>query len=82
MKIGYLVGAISLTVLILIIAFQNITMKSSFVMFFNIESTPMTFPILLISVISMIAGALYTMFLKSMIIEKKEEREEDIDTGF
>lgn len=42
----------------------------------------MTFPILLISIMGMIAGSLYTMFLKSMITEKKEEREEEVDTEF
>ena len=82
MKISYLIGAVTFTVLILIIAFQNITVRSSFVLFFSIENTSMTLPILFLSVVGMIAGALYTLFLKSIISEKEDQREENSDVEF
>lgn len=82
MKIGYLVGAVSMTVLILIIGFQNITANTPFWMFFEAKSMPMTFPILFLSVFGMIAGSLYTLFIQSVIKKKSDETQESNEGDF
>jgi len=82
MKVGYLLGAVAITVMIVIIAFQNITTSSSFVMFFNIDNTPMTMPIIFLTVMGMISGSLYTLFVQSALNQKSEERREEQEGNF
>lgn len=82
MKVGYLIGAVFMTVIILIISFQNFASNASFYMFFNIQNMPMTLPILILSVLGMVAGSLYTLFLQSAVAEKKEEQHEENEGEF
>ena len=82
MKIGYLISALVITVIILIIAFQNIQTTASFVIFFSFKSVPMTLPVMLISAMGLAAGALYTLAIQSAINKKAEELKEDLDSQF
>ena len=82
MKIGYLIGAVAITVVLLIVAFQNIQTNASFVMFFSFKSMPMTFPVLVLTVFGMIAGSLYTLAIQSMLDKKQEEIREEEDSEF
>ncbi len=77
MKNIALIVAVAITVVILIIAFQNIRTMAPFVMFFNFESTPLTLPILFMSILGMISGALYTIFLRSAVKKSTEEDDDD-----
>jgi len=79
-KTGFLVFALILSVVLLIIAFQNVTTKSQFWMFFESKSMPMAFPVLVISVVGMITGSLFTLYLQSLVGEKKEiiRKEDDL----
>ena len=78
----YLVMAIVLSVLLLIIAFQNISIKSQFWMFFNSKSMPMAFPVFVISLVGMVVGSLFTLFVQSVLSEKEEITREEEDTTF
>ena len=82
MKISYLIGAVAVTIVILIIAFQNIAINTSFWMFFDVKNLPMTIPILFLSVFGVIAGALYTLFLQSVIAKKREDDREESEGDF
>lgn len=82
MKISYLISAVIITIVILIIAFQNISIRTSFWMFFDVKNLPMTIPILFLSVFGMISGTLYTLFLQSVIAKKKEDDREESEGDF
>ncbi len=82
MKNLALIVAVSITVIILIIAFQNIRTISPFVMFFSFDSTPLTLPILFVSILGMVAGSLYTVFLRSAVKKSAEEDEDSSDDQF
>jgi uncharacterized integral membrane protein len=75
MKNLTLIGAVGITVIILIIAFQNFASQAAVYMFFNLKSTPLTLPLLFMSILGMVAGSLYTIFIQSAT--KKEEKEEN-----
>lgn len=78
-KMHYLISAVAITVLILIIAFQNITTTASFVMLFSFKSIVLFFPIFFIAVLGIAAGSLYTLFIQSLL-EKKDDS--DIEEKF
>ena len=82
MKIGYLVTALVITVLLLIIAFQNIRTSASFVMFFSFKSVMMTVPVMIISALGIAAGVFYTLAIQSAINKKAEELREELDSQF
>ena len=82
MKIRYLIGAVAITVGLLIIAFQNIQTNASFVMFFSFKSMPMTFPVLVLAVLGMVAGLLYTLAIQSMLSKKEKEIREEEEGEF
>ncbi len=81
-KTGFLVAAIILSVVLLIIAFQNVTTRSQFWMFFESKSMPMAFPALALSVVGMVVGALFTLYFQSLIGEKKDVIRKEEDTTF
>ncbi|MBU1089625.1 hypothetical protein KKF38_02425 [Patescibacteria group bacterium] len=82
MKIRYLVGAMAITLVLLIIAFQNIQTNASFVMFFSFKSMPMTFPVLVLTVFGMAAGSLYTLAIQSILNKKEKEIREEEGSEF
>lgn len=82
MKVNYLIAAVAITVILLIIAFQNIRTNASFVMFFSFKNMSMTFPVLFITVFGMAAGSLYTLAIQSMLNKKKEEIREEEESEF
>ncbi len=82
MKTGYLITAVVLTVILLIVAFQNIQTSASFVMFFSFKNMPMTFPVLFLSVLGMAAGSFYTLAVQSMLDKKQEEIQEEENSEF
>ncbi|MFA6521682.1 MAG: hypothetical protein WCT53_04840 [Candidatus Gracilibacteria bacterium] len=77
MKIFYLVGSIILTVLILIIAFQNIgsEFRGFTVLFSAIETSP-TIIIFGIAVLGIFAGGFYFGFLNSLLKSNEEDEEQ------
>ncbi|MFA6457828.1 MAG: hypothetical protein WCV72_00370 [Patescibacteria group bacterium] len=82
MKTSYLVGALIITVLLLIIVFQNINNSAAFALFFSFDNVVLAVPIILISGMSVAAGALYTLAIKSAIDKKTEEMHEDLNSQF
>ncbi|MFH0776602.1 MAG: hypothetical protein V1936_03260 [Patescibacteria group bacterium] len=79
---SYLITALVITVVLLIIAFQNIQTSASFVMFFSFKSMPMTLPVMFISVLGIAAGALYTLAIQSAINKKQEELRDEANNEF
>ena len=82
MKLGYLISALVISVVLLIIAFQNISTSSSFWMFLESKNMPMTFPVLVLSALGMVAGSLYTLAIQSALHKKEEERHEEETSEF
>lgn len=82
MKTGYLISAVAITVLILIIAFQNIQNKVSIEMLFNMKNVSLALPILILVVLGIAAGSLYTLAIQSMINQKQTEMREDEESEF
>ena len=82
MKTGYLIMAVVITVLLLIIAFQNIQTNASFIMFFSFKNMPMTFPVLVLSILGMTAGSFYTLAILSAVGKRKEEIHEEESSEF
>ncbi len=74
MKAFYLTGSIIFTVLILIIAFENIAAECSGLqfLFYSIESSP-TIIILGLTVVGIITGALYHAFISKVLSTTEEE---------
>ncbi|MEK7673273.1 MAG: hypothetical protein AAB373_05305 [Patescibacteria group bacterium] len=74
MKMFYLTGSLVFTVLILILAFENIGATCSFLNFFfyEVEQSP-TLVILGISVIGILTGILYHAAFQKMMGSKEEE---------
>lgn len=81
-KNNYLIAAIILTVIIIIILFQNLGARASYSILFNSMNLSLSFLILVVTVFSMIAGALYAIFVGNAMREKLEERKEEEETGF
>ncbi len=77
MKTFYLTGSIVFTVLILIIAFENIGAQCSYVniLFYEVPFGP-TFLFLLIAIIGIITGAMYHAFLTRLFAGSDEEENE------
>lgn len=86
MKFFYLIGALMLTVVILIISFQNFSaMCTELVVFFTPVSTqtPPTILIFVIALIGMIAGAFYFGFFQSLLRgDGSAEEESPEEEGF
>jgi uncharacterized integral membrane protein len=82
MKTGYLISAVTITVLLLIIAFQNIQNSTSVEMLFSMRSVSLGFPILIIVVLGMAAGSLYTIAIQSILSKKQSEIREDEESEF
>ena len=82
MKIGYLISAITITVLILIITFQNVPTKANFAIFFGASNMSMAMPVILISILGGAAGVLYTLAIHSAINKKEVELHDELDNQF
>jgi hypothetical protein len=82
MKTGYLIAAVVITVLLLIIAFQNIQTHASFIMFFSFKNMSMTFPVFMLSVLGMAAGAFYTLAILSMVDKRREDFRDEEGSEF
>ena len=82
MKTGRLILAVVITVILLIVVFQNIQTVTQFRMLFSIKSVGMGFPILILIVLGMVAGALYTLAIQSALSEKKEESQGEASDEF
>lgn len=82
MKIGSLISAVAITMAILIVAFQNISVTTQFWMFFQAESVPMTLPIMFLAAAGMVAGALYTIFIQSVLAKRTEIEQEENEGDF
>jgi len=67
---------------LLIIAFQNVTTKSQFWMFFDSKNMSMAFPVIVISVVGMIIGSLFTLFFQSLLSEKDEIVQKEENSTF
>lgn len=80
MKTGYLVGAVVITILLLIIAFLNIQNAASVETLFGTKSISLGFPILIIVVLGITAGSLYTLAIQSMLGKKQVETPEGEDS--
>ena len=76
MKVLYLTGSVIFTVLILVLAFENIgaTCSNMNFLFYSVRSNP-TIVILGIAVMGIITGALYHAFMVK-ILESTEEEED------
>lgn len=68
-----LISAVTITVVILIVAFQNIRTYASFIFFFGFDNKSLTLPLLLIAILGMIAGALYANYLRGAVKSVQEE---------
>lgn len=78
LRVFFLSGSIVLSIIILIVAFQNIQAQCSFVTFFLFSVEGTTSPTIMafvVSIIGIITGAFYMGLLMSYI--SKEEDEED-----
>ncbi|MFH0833968.1 MAG: hypothetical protein V2A63_01085 [Patescibacteria group bacterium] len=82
MKISYLISALVITVVLLIIAFQNIQTNAGFSMFFSFKSVTLAFPIMLVSSLGIAAGVLYTLAIQSAINKKAEDLRDELDSQF
>jgi uncharacterized integral membrane protein len=76
-NITSLITAVGITVVILIVAFQNIRTFASFIFFFGFQNKSLTLPILLIAILGMIAGALYANFLHGAVKNAAEQDDEN-----
>ncbi len=75
MKAFFLTGSIILTVLILIIAFENLgATLTNFMLIFTTLDSPF-FMVLGISIIGILAGIFYTGLVTSLLNSGKEEEE-------
>lgn len=80
MKFGYLALALVITVVILIIAFQNIATMGMFSVFFKSVNMSFTLPIFFVSALGMLAGVFYTVFFQKLFQdETPEDDDEDGD---
>lgn len=80
MKMFYLVGAIFFTVLILILAFENIGGACNYLQFFFASIDPQTSPTFLMfgtAFLGAITGALYFGFLTELLKNSDEEEVEE-----
>lgn len=78
MKAFYLIGSVILTVIILIVAFQNFgTQMSGFTVFFtSADSANGTLVIFGIAVLGILAGGFYFGFLSSLLKGHQEDEEQ------
>lgn len=77
MKTFYLVGSIIFTVLLLIVAFQNLGNSfSGFTVFFAEVDTNGTLVVFGIALLGMFAGGFYFGFLNSLLKSNQEDEEE------
>ncbi|MFH0834334.1 MAG: hypothetical protein V2A63_03015 [Patescibacteria group bacterium] len=82
MKVGYLISALGITVVLLIIFFQNVQTAASFALFFGFKNVNLSFPLMLVAVLGITAGALYTLAIQSMINKRAEELRDELDSQF
>jgi len=82
MRSLYFTSAIIITVLLLIIAFQNIQNTARLQMLFALENVSLTFPIMLIAILGMVTGSLYTLAVQSAISAAAEEQREEEESDF
>ncbi len=77
MKAFYLIGSIFFTVLILIIAFQNLGVNfSGFTVFFSQLDANGTLVVFGISLLGILAGGFYFGFLSSLLKGSQEDEEQ------
>lgn len=81
-KTKYLIGAVTTTVLIIIIAFQNISMSAQFWVLFQAKNASLLILIFMVAVLGMIAGALYTIFIQSMVQKKQQLDHDETESEF
>ncbi len=82
MKTGYLISAVVITVILLIIASQNIQTTASFEMLVHLNNASLAPSILILSVLGMISGTLYTLAIQSMLNKRQEEIHESEESEF
>jgi len=77
MKLFYLTGSVILTVLILVLAFENIAATCTALKFFfyEVDKNP-TVVIMGIAVIGVITGAFYHAFISKVLSTSPEEEDE------
>lgn len=71
-----LIFAAVLSVLLLLVAFQNVTNDARVVMLLGEVRAPLFLPLLLMAVGGMVAGALYAISIRGMIDHAKKLEEE------
>jgi uncharacterized integral membrane protein len=78
LRVFFLSGSIVLSIIILIIAFQNIQAQCNFITFFFFpieQTTSPTIMIFIVSLIGMLAGIFYMGFLMSFLSREEEDDE-------
>jgi len=77
-SIGLILAAI-LTVLVLVVALQNVTTQGNITFLFSNWHTNLVLPLLLIIVLAMAAGVLYAVSIRAMYDKAAQDAENDID---
>jgi uncharacterized integral membrane protein len=77
MKTGYLVGAVVITVLLLTVSFRNLQTSVDFETLFGTKSASLGFSILILMVLGITAGSLYTLAVRPMFDAKPPEESEN-----
>lgn len=75
-NILYLVGAIAVTILILILVFQNVAFPGFYLFFFGQLNTSLAMPFFLVSVLAGTAGALYALAVRGLMDQSRADAEE------
>jgi uncharacterized integral membrane protein len=81
-KTKYLIGAVAVTVLIIIIAFQNISSSAQFWILFQAKNASLLILIFLVAALGMLAGVMYTIFIQSMLDKKQALDHDEADSDF
>jgi len=74
-----LITAAVLTVVLLVIALQNVTTQGKIVFLIGNWNTSLVLPLLLIIVLAMAAGALYAVSIRAMFDRAAKDAENEID---
>ncbi len=73
MKTGYLIGAVVITVLLLTVSFHNLQTSVDFETLFGTKNASLGFSILILVVLGIAAGSLYTLAIRPMFDAKPLE---------
>jgi uncharacterized integral membrane protein len=77
MKTGYLISAVAITVLLLTVSFRNLQTSVDFETLFGTKSASLGFSILILVVLGIAAGSLYTLAIRPMFNAKPTEKSEN-----